>query len=492
MSNLSELLPAGAGAKSAKFVASGTLASGQAVVLKSNGQVEAIGSSGENLTPSPIFTSVQTFNSGGTTANITVSFDPNTNGKFVIAYKDGANSNYGTAVVGTISGTSISFGSEFVFQSNDVEYNGVKYDPNTANRIVICYQNNTAPYSSAVKVGTVSGTSISFGSENVISGSGNNVPSIAFDSGNANTFVAIFSDSSTYYGKAVVSTISGTSVSFGTAATYVSTAIYQNTVTTDPNNSGKFIVAYQDGSNSNYGTGIVGTISGTSISFGTATVFNSGNGDNFSSAFDPNNSGKFAVTYRDVGNSNYGTAVIGSVSGTSVSFGSEVVFNSGSIEKTSVSFDANNSNVLAVGYEDLAESYYGKVVSGTVSGTSVTFSSGVAFNEARTDSLAVSFNPNETSSLLIAYRDNGDSSKGKALLSTATNAPNFLGITDEAISSAASGSVIVQGGVGAGQTSLTIGSTYYVQADGTVSTVSTSPAVNIGKALSATTILLEG
>tara|TARA_R110001592_G_scaffold352220_1_gene649884 strand:+ start:2668 stop:3015 length:348 start_codon:yes stop_codon:yes gene_type:complete len=41
MSNLSELLPAGAGAKSATFVASGTLASGQTVALKSDGTVEA-------------------------------------------------------------------------------------------------------------------------------------------------------------------------------------------------------------------------------------------------------------------------------------------------------------------------------------------------------------------------------------------------------------------------------------------------------------------
>jgi hypothetical protein len=75
---------------------------------------------------------------------------------------------------------------------------------------------------------------------------------------------------------------------------------------------------------------------------------------------------------------------------------------------------------------------------------------------------------------------------------TNLTATNFVGITDQAIASGASGSVVVQGGVGAGQTSLTIGSTYYVQADGTISTVSTSPAVNIGKALSATTILLKG
>jgi hypothetical protein len=39
MSNLSELLPAGAGAKSAEFVASGTLGSGVTVALQSDGTV---------------------------------------------------------------------------------------------------------------------------------------------------------------------------------------------------------------------------------------------------------------------------------------------------------------------------------------------------------------------------------------------------------------------------------------------------------------------
>ena len=44
MSNLSELLPAGSGAKVAEFVASGTLASGQTVALKTDGTVEAVAS----------------------------------------------------------------------------------------------------------------------------------------------------------------------------------------------------------------------------------------------------------------------------------------------------------------------------------------------------------------------------------------------------------------------------------------------------------------
>jgi hypothetical protein len=67
---------------------------------------------------------------------------------------------------------------------------------------------------------------------------------------------------------------------------------------------------------------------------------------------------------------------------------------------------------------------------------------------------------------------------------------DFIGITDEAISSAASGSVVVQGGVSTSVTGLTIGTDYYVQSDGTLNTtVTTIPA---GRALSATSILLEG
>ena len=44
MSNLSDLLPAGAGANSATFTASGTLATGTTVILNSDGTVSAVSS----------------------------------------------------------------------------------------------------------------------------------------------------------------------------------------------------------------------------------------------------------------------------------------------------------------------------------------------------------------------------------------------------------------------------------------------------------------
>jgi hypothetical protein len=440
-------------AREVQAVASGVLPSGVPVVVNADGTVSVVGSSGANLSPSPISSSVATFNAGGTTQNIKVSSDPNNNGKFVVIYKDLANSGYGTAVVGTVSGASVSFGSEVVFKSSEIAGVDLSFDPNTSNKFVVTYQANDAPYYCSVKVGTISGTTISFGSEYTVSDS--NLPLVAFDPSSANKFVFAYSDAS-YVGKALIGTVSGTSISFGSASTYESSPVYQNTIAADPNNAGKFIVAYQDSNNSSYGTAVVGTISGTSISFGTSSVFNSGNTASLSSAFDPNNSGKLAISYRNYANSQYGTAVIGTVSGSSVTFGSPVVFNAGQTEVTSVSFDENNNNVFAVGYEDIPDSYYGKVVFGTISGTSVSFGNEVAFNEARTDFLSIAFDPNQTSSLFIAYRDGADSSKGKAILATATNltSDNYIGMSGGVVTGSVSA-------VGTPAVSSTVQSSYF-------------------------------
>jgi hypothetical protein len=72
---------------------------------------------------------------------------------------------------------------------------------------------------------------------------------------------------------------------------------------------------------------------------------------------------------------------------------------------------------------------------------------------------------------------------------TSTNVSSFVGITDAAISSAASGSVTIKGGISTNVSSLTPNQNYYVQANGTLST--TTSSVLAGKALSSTSINLD-
>ena len=93
MSNLSELLPAGAGAKSADFVASGTLGSGVTVALQSDGTVEAVA---ESLVPTAIPAGSRSGFSSYDSYFINIAYDPHVSNTFIVAWQDSNNSNYGS------------------------------------------------------------------------------------------------------------------------------------------------------------------------------------------------------------------------------------------------------------------------------------------------------------------------------------------------------------------------------------------------------------
>ena len=496
MSNLSELLPSGGGQNLVEFVASGTLPNGKPVILNSDGTVSVVAESSTSVAESIPAGSEVVFNTG--TSNYTsVSFDPNTTGKFVVAYADNGNLDYGTAIVGTVSGTSLSFGSEYIFNSGSTGQLDIAFDPNTTGNFVVTYGDGGNSNYGTACVGTVSGTSISYGSEYVFNSAYSMYFSMAFDPNTAGKFVVVYRDQGNLdYGTAIVGTVSGTSISYGSEYVFNSALTIYASVSFDPNTTGKFVVAYTDQGNSNYGTAIVGTVSGTSITFGSEYVFNSGTTYYSSISFDPKTAGKFAAAYRDAGNSNYGTAVIGTISGTSISFGSEVVFNSGASNYISISFDTNNANKFVVAYQDGGNSNYGTAAVGTVSGTSITFGSEYVFNSGTTYFVSVSFDPNNSGKFAVAYRDGGNSDYGTAIVGqmaatiTTTNltATNLIGITSEATSSGGTAKINTWGGINEAQTSLTIASDYYAQGDGTITTVSTSPAQKLGTAISTTTI----
>ena len=284
-----------------RAVASGTLTNGKSVIVNSNGTVSV---AAETNTPDSAGTPV-VFESADSKFNF-ATFDSNSN-KVVIAYRDDGNSDYGTAVVGTVSGNSISFGTPVVFESADSADFSAAFDSNS-NKVVISYSDLGNNYYGTAIVGTVSGTSISFGSPEVFESATIFYTSTAFDS-NSNKVVIAYRDAgNSDYGTAIVGTVSGTSISFGSAAVFETANSIYFSATFD-SNSNKVVIAYQDYGNNNYGTAVVGTVSGTSISFGTPVVFN-GTRCSFNSATFDSNLNKVVITYQDVGNNNYGTAVV--------------------------------------------------------------------------------------------------------------------------------------------------------------------------------------
>jgi len=100
-------------------------------------------------------------------------------------------------------------------------------------------------------------------------------------------------------------------------------------------------------------------------------TFESATSDDIDITYDTN-AQKVVIAYRDSGNSGYGTAIVGTVSGTSISFGTPTVFYSGSFLRAAIGYDPDAQKVFIAHYQ-------GQVVVGNVSGTSIRFGSAVTF-----------------------------------------------------------------------------------------------------------------
>ena len=255
------------------------------------------------------------------------------------------------------------------------------------------------------------------------------------------------------------------------------------------------VIVYSDYGNSYHATAVVGTVSGTSISFGSDVVFNAASSlQSIAITYDSTNS-KVVVAYQDTANSEYGTAIVGTVSGTSISFGSEVVFESAQSSQISISYDSVDQKIV-IAYRDYANSNYGTVIVGTVSGTSISFGSPNVFETAETNGTSMGFD-SDNAKMIIGYIDNGNSNYGTCIVFGATSkttnltAENYIGIAAEAIANGATGKITVVGGTNSGQTGLTTAKKYYVQSSGGISTSISTPSVVAGTSVSSTKIAVQ-
>ena len=176
MTNLSDLLPSGGGAKEATAIASGTLSNGQTVALLSNGQVEAVS---ETTVTASLGSEVQ--------------FSPDISGNYdidgfyyadqnavVFLYQD--TNNYLAAVAGTISGSTITFGSETVGHTSNSPFINGAYST-TSNKAVVVYNDNNITGDWKAKQLTVSGTTVTWesGSGQTVSNHGGYAIGIEYD-----------------------------------------------------------------------------------------------------------------------------------------------------------------------------------------------------------------------------------------------------------------------------------------------------------------------
>ena len=489
--------PTGGG--SADFVATGAISNGNVVTLKSDGTVGVVASTDSVLNPVALGTPA-TFASVDV-RTIASSYDPDT-GKIVIGWRSDAD-NYPYAIVGTVSGTNITFGSAVQIQSvNSGKYMKIVYDTTNDKHVFVFAENISGQqeHGQAV-VGTVSGTSISFGS--VVDFEDSSSPLVTYidavyDSVNGKVVIVWNNSVVTNRGlNAIVGTVSGTSISFGSRA--IANAASGTSVWCGYDaNAGKVLLGYRLDSGGPPHPSYVGSVSGTSITFGSVVNYTSQNPSGTTTVYD-SNAQKILIVYRVGGGGNENTiSRVATISGTSVSYGNEVTVNAQSSngdENFGLAFSTITNTVL-ISFRDNNDSNKVKLIRGTISGTTLgSLQAEVSTNIPMASLISshglVYDTANKKFVLAVADDDNGDNGKAIVIsdVTTTTDADNYIGIAEAAISNSATGTITIEGGINESQSSLSIGTNYFVADNGSLTTSNTGR--RLGKAISTTKILLD-
>ena len=487
---------------SADFVASGTLPNGKPVILNANGTVTVVDDTTTAISQALPAASATVWRSGSINKP-SISFDPNTNGKFVIVATQASKP---TVRIGNVSGSTLTYGS-FLQTGPEGSWSAVAYDPFEANKFILAFYDHDSGGLKAY-VGTVSGNTISLGSIQTVRSANVANVRVAFDKVTSSKFIISFTQSSNNYATVVSGTRVGDNLSFGSELVINAGETMFPNLDFDPHNGGRFAVVYRDYPNSQRGTMVICNVSGSTITEGSELVFNSGITKDSHIAFDPNVVNKAVIAFTDVSNSNNGTCVVATLSGTgsgaTASFSSEYVFDTGTTQGNDgfmeIIFDKNTPTKFLLAYKDANNSITaGTAVTGTISGTSISYTSKVVFFSAGIEEGNMAVNPNEYGRFVVVIMDYSNNygqaiplQMASSITTTNVTASNFLGTSTAAYTNGQTAKIMLQGGISTNQSSLAIGSTYYIQKDGTFATTADEPSVEAGKAVSATTLLLKG
>ena len=425
----------------ATFTATGAIAAGNPVGLTPTGAISVLAQTVGPYVPS----SIAPTSMGGLYNN----GDYNTSTNQLIQYTRYTNNQgQGITLVSSISGYNVTYpsGTNGLIPPNYHTYLEVIYDSSTNKSMIL--------QAGSAYVGTVSGT----GTSTVV-----NLGSIAsisqlqalFCFGGAGKIVTIYRNSSNGYLESRVGTISGTSFSWGGIVTLVSanTVNGYHGLQFDPD-TGKVLVLYRDTTSSpaNKIVGRVGTISGTSISWGTAATSTAFTDGGISLTYDTNVN-KMVAVYPNL--SSYPEALVATISGTDVSFGSPAVIaysaHAGFYSTKQTVFDPVNNVVHA----SLGNSKYYKLkVSGTTVGASG-FPTILYYGN-------LVYDPDNQKIIMLT----GTGSVPANLVINPSSLA-YVGFAAESISDGATGKVTVVGGINTNQSGLIAGTTYGIAASGT-------------------------
>ena len=476
------------GQTSLQGVASGALANGDMVVLNEDNTVSVVGGT---LLTQGVGSAVVFDTSGEETTKHASAFDPTTNTVLISYVKTGVN-NTVYSVAGSVSGDTITFGSP-VSVGGPSNHCGCCFDT-VSNKLVVAYSYNNKLL---VRLGTVSGDTISFGTSYQVSSSEGAEITCVYNPVVDKTVISYGDVGNSTYGTVSVGTITGNTIIFGTPVIFQSSNL-QYPTSTVASQSGSMVFSYrnsQPASSIDRGEAIVGTISGSSISFGTPTVFYN-NTCFYLSIVSVPNSDKVILSYADAYSAppQKGNIVSGLVSGNSITFDSPVEFTDHTTGYIDSVYHPNGSVVINYHNHDNTTS---SVVEVTVSNGNLEVGTPSQFSNATKISSSSVYDPS-SSMVVISYAD-GSSNVPTAVTYTTSDtaitnltATNFLGVSDADYADGETATIQTKGSTDDAQTGLVSGESYFVQIDGSIETTADDPRVFAGTASSSTEILVKG
>lgn len=466
------------------FTATGSIsAAGVTVALNSDGTVSQISGTATSF-------------SAGTTANLpsnrtgsysATAYDP-VNQKVLVLVQY---SSYLMGYVGTISGTTITYGSEYQIVTSSVGDISVAYDT-VNNKFVVLY---TTANTQRAKVLTVSGTAISAGAEKILTNSagyagGND---IAYNSVFGN-FVVVAYDNNNIYTSLWLLTISGTSVVESYYPASAMMANFWGTAVACSPATGTVALGGRATTSGNYPYLYVVTVSASTVLIGASIQLSSTAGGDFTRPI-----------FFGSSTEGYGLAVAFTASGTNnavlVRSGKEVdgnfflggTYASGSnysVSNFAIQVNLAGSNIV-IAWSD-GSTGYGIALTATVNkGGAVVFGSANNLFTPVNNRASLAYCPNISAMVFVSV--NSSNSRYTTIVFTpdgyASNSQSFIGFSTGPAANGASVGVSTYASVNSNVSGLTLGSRYNLTYTGSLSTSSTGFPV-AGTAYNATKILV--
>jgi hypothetical protein len=460
-------------------IATGSLADGSTVVINVDGTVSVVAGEAQ-VFGSPTTTGIASAN------YISSTYDANAQ-KVVLAYQNGV----GYAIVGTVSGTSITFGTPVIFNALRTDDTAIAYHE-VAQKVVIAYQDYSGGTQIGyAKVGTVSGTTITFGAAATFNNQRTEQLSAAYDASTQKVVIGFQDITGSVYPTAIVGTVSGTSISFGTKTVVQSAACTPTRMVYDITQQ-KIVMAW--GSNAGAGgRAAVGTVSGTSISFGTVAEFQTNvatiGTDDISIAYDAD-AQKTVIAWTSTATSSFGAAIVGTVSGTTISFGTRVIFTSTIIAGIAAAYNSVAKKIV-ISFQDQGNSSFGTAIVGKVSGTSISFEPKIAYTTAAITQHASATYDTVAQRVVLATTGPFSLTVMQTGFSNMTT-ENFIGFSNGAYTNGQTATIQIVGAVDDAQSGLTAGQSYFVQNNGSLGLTAGNTSVFAGTAVAATKIIVKG